>query len=68
MGRSQETFSKKEREKKRLSKRKEKEEKKAERKANSSKGKGLEGMLAYVDENGMISQTPPDTKRKGSGE
>lgn len=64
MGRSQETFSKKEKEKKRLQKRKEKEEKKEERKANSNKGKSFEEMLAYVDENGNITSTPPDPKKK----
>ena len=59
MGRSQETFGKKEKEKKRLKKRKEKQEKKAERKANSSGG-GLDNMIAYVDENGNFTDTPPD--------
>jgi cold shock CspA family protein len=59
MARSQETFSKKEKEKKRLKKRKEKAEKKEERSANSSGG-GLENMLAYVDEFGRITDTPPD--------
>jgi cold shock CspA family protein len=64
MGRSQDTFSKKEKEKNRLKKRKEKEEKKEERKANSNKGKSFEEMLAYVDENGNISATPLDPKKK----
>ncbi len=64
MGRSTETFSKKEKEKKRLKKQQEKREKAEERKANSDKGKGLEEMMAYVDENGNISSTPPDTTKK----
>ncbi|WP_114781240.1 cold-shock protein [Botryobacter ruber] len=64
MGRSQETFSKKEKEKKRLKKRQDKEQKKEERKASSSKGKGIDEMLAYVDENGNITDTPPDPTRK----
>ena len=64
MGKSQETFNKKEKEKKRQQKRRDKEEKKEERKANSSKGKGLDEMLAYVDENGNICDTPPDPKKK----
>jgi len=64
MGRSQETFSKKEREKKRLKKRKEKEEKKEERKANSNKGKSLDEMLSYVDENGNLTSSPPDPTKK----
>jgi cold shock CspA family protein len=64
MGKSQETFSKKENEKKRQQKRNDKEEKKAERQANSKKGKGLDEMLAYVDENGNLSSTPPDPRKK----
>jgi len=64
MGRSQETSSKKENEKKRIAKRKLKEEKKEERKANSSTGKGLDDMLAYVDENGFLVASPPDPKKK----
>jgi cold shock CspA family protein len=59
-----ETFNKKEKEKKRLQKRKEKEQKKQERKANSKEGKTLDEMMAYVDENGNISDTPPDPLKK----
>ncbi len=64
MGKSQETFSKKEREKKKLKKRQDKEQKKEERKANTVSGKGLEDMLAYVDHNGNLTSTPPDPKKK----
>jgi cold shock CspA family protein len=64
MGRSQETFNKKEREKKRLKKQKEKREKMEERKAGAKKGKSLEDMMAYIDENGNISATPPDPNKK----
>jgi cold shock CspA family protein len=64
MGKSQETFGKKEKEKKRLKKRQDKEEKKEERKANSTKGQSLDQMLAYVDEYGNISSTPPDPAKK----
>lgn len=64
MGRSQETFSKKEKEKKKIQKRKEKEEKREERKANSVKGQGIEAMIAYVDENGNLTDTPPDTTKR----
>ncbi|MBD2714127.1 cold shock domain-containing protein [Microvirga sp. STR05] len=64
MGKSQATFGKKENEKKRLKKRNEKAEKKEERQANAKKGQGLEEMLAYVDEDGNISATPPDPKKK----
>lgn len=57
-----ETWNKKEREKKKQQSRKEKEERKQERK-DSSKGKSLDDMLAYIDENGNISSTPPDPKK-----
>jgi cold shock CspA family protein len=63
MARTQETFNKKEKEKKRLKKRQDKMEKQQERKANSKKGMGLEHELSYVDENGNVSSTPPDPKR-----
>ena len=63
MGRSSETFSKKEKEKKKQKKRQEKDEKKLERKASATKG-GLDEMMAYVDEFGNITNTPPDPKKK----
>ena len=59
-----ETFSKKEKEKARQKKRKDKEEKREERKANTHKGQSLNEMMAYVDENGNITSTPPDPRRK----
>lgn len=64
MGKSQATFGKKENEKKRLKKRNDKADKKEERQANAKKGQSLDDMLAYVDENGNISATPPDPKKK----
>ena len=64
MGKSQETFSKKEKEKKKIKKRQDKEQKKEERMATSQKGKGIDEMLAYVDDNGNITSTPPDPKNK----
>lgn len=67
MARSQISAAKKEKEKKKLEKKKEKEQRKEERKANSKEGKSLEEMMAYVDEYGNISSTPPDpTKRKST--
>ena len=63
MAKSQETFSKKEKEKKRLKKRQEKMQKREERK-NSEKSGDLDDMIAYVDENGNISDTPPDPTKK----
>ncbi|MGZ4030524.1 MAG: cold shock domain-containing protein, partial [Bacteroidia bacterium] len=64
MARSTETFSKKEKEKARLKKSKDKKEKAQERKANAGKGKSLEDMMAYIDEHGNITSTPPDPSRK----
>ncbi len=65
MAKSQETFSKKEAEKKKAQKRKAKEQRKEERKANAKTGSSLEDMMAYVDEYGNITSTPPDPlKRK----
>jgi cold shock CspA family protein len=64
MARSQETVGKKEKEKKKAKQRLEKLERKQERKANSDKGKSLEDMMAYIDEDGNISSTPPDPKKK----
>lgn len=64
MARSKETFNKREKEKQRLKAKQEKIEKKEERKANASKGKSLDEMMAYIDENGNISSTPPDPSKK----
>src|SRR5690606_17522494 len=48
---------------KKKKKKEEKEKRKEERKANSDGG-GLDNMLAYVDENGMLTSTPPDPSKK----
>lgn len=64
MARSQETFSKKENEKKRIKKKQDKKEKREERKANAVKGKSLDEMMAYIDEDGNLSSTPPDPRKK----
>jgi cold shock CspA family protein len=63
MAKSKETFNKKEKEKKRLKQRQDKAEKMEERKANAQKGKSLEDMMAYIDEDGNISSTPPDPRK-----
>jgi len=63
MGRSQETFNKKEVKNKKDKKRKDKEKKRLERKDND-KPSSLDDMIAYVDENGMITSTPPDPNKK----
>src|ERR1700712_1570021 len=64
MSKSQETWNKKEREKKKQKSRQDKEEKKQERKDNAKEGKSFDDMLAYIDENGNISATPPDPRKK----
>lgn len=61
MGKSQETWNKKENEKKKQKKKKEKEARKEERKAS---GKGNSFEIAYVDEFGNFSSTPPDPSTK----
>ncbi len=63
MGKSQETYSKKEKEKKRLKKRQDKALKKEERKENATGG-GLENMMAYLDENGNIVDSPPEMSNR----
>ncbi|MCK4662659.1 MAG: cold shock domain-containing protein [Bacteroidales bacterium] len=63
MGRTQETFNKKEVRNKKEKKRKEKEKKRLARKENEKKS-SLDDMIAYVDENGMITSTPPDPSKK----
>jgi len=63
MARSQETFNKKEVRNKKEKKKKEKEKKRLARK-ESEKKSGLDDMIAYVDENGNISSTPPDPTKK----
>ena len=62
MAKSQQTFNKKEKEKKRLKKQKDKLAKREERKANPSES--FDSMIAYVDENGNIVDTPPDPAAK----
>ena len=62
MAKSNASFNKREKEKKRLQKREEKQQRQEERKASG--GGGLDSMMAYVDEFGRITDTPPDpTKR-----
>ncbi|MCP9612259.1 cold-shock protein [Coprobacter tertius] len=53
------SFNKRELQKKKQSKRLEKQKRKEERKATAGSG-SLEDMIAYVDENGVITDTPPE--------
>jgi cold shock CspA family protein len=63
MAKSQESINKKEKETKRFKKQKDKLLKSEERKKNSQGG-GLDNMIAYVDENGNLTDTPPDPSKK----
>ena len=65
MAKSNNSFIKKQKEIKRKKNREEKEERKTERKKNAAGGK-LEDMMAYVDEFGNISSTPPDPTRQNT--
>ncbi len=62
MAKSQETYNKKEKEKKRLKKRQDKLAKKEERKLNPKKS--AESMFSYVDADGNLTDTPPDPSKK----
>ena len=66
MGKSQDSFNKKEMEKKRRKKNEEKLERKEQRKAEKAEGgvKTLEEMFSYVDENGNLTTTKPDPAKK----
>ncbi len=64
MAKSRETYSKKENEKKKHKKRQDKEYRKEQRKADKEEGKSFEDMLAYVDEDGNLTSTPPDPSKK----
>lgn len=58
------SWNKKERENKKREERRKKEEKRQERKENGGKGKSLDDMIAYLDENGNLSSVPPDNRKR----
>ncbi len=62
MAGSQQSWNKKEREKKKQKERQEKAAKKQERK--QSGGKGFDDMMAYIDEHGNLTSTPPDPSKR----
>ena len=62
MGRAQESFNKKEVRNKKEKKRKEKEVKRLARRENDKTS--MDDMIAYVDENGVITSTPPEEGSK----
>ncbi|PUZ26158.1 hypothetical protein DCC81_18145 [Chitinophaga parva] len=64
MAKSQASFAKKQREKKKLQNQQAKKEKMQERKDHKEKGKSLEDMMAYLDENGNLTDTPVDVTKK----
>lgn len=57
------SFSKRDNEKKKQTKRLEKQKKKEERQAGGGAG-SFEDMIAYVDEHGVITSTPPGAERE----
>jgi hypothetical protein len=61
MAKSQATFMKKQLEKNRQKKKEDKEQRKVDRKQNSTGG-DLESMMAYVNEFGELTSTPPEKK------
>lgn len=63
MAKSQETWNKKEKEKIRRKKKEDKAKLKEERKAEGGTST-FEEMMAYVDENGNLTDTPPDPLKK----
>lgn len=54
------TFNKKNLEQKRSKKKRDKLERRDERKTNNDKGKSLEDMIVYLDENGNLTDVPPE--------
>lgn len=64
MAKARETFNKKNVKDLKDKKRKEKERKKLERKESNKDGKSFEDMIMYVDENGQLTDTPPDPTKK----
>jgi len=63
MGKSKETYGKKEVRNKKAKKRLEKDKKRLERKESGTRS-SFDDMIAWVDENGNISSTPPDPAKK----
>jgi hypothetical protein len=59
MARSKASYNKRAKELNKIKLRLDKAQRKEERKNNNNKGKALEDMLAYLDENGNLSTTPP---------
>lgn len=54
------SFFKKENNKKKTLIKKQKAQKRQDRKTNNNKGKGLDSMIIYVDNNGHFTSVPPE--------
>ena len=63
MAKSKQTFNKRQKEIDRLKRREDKKARKQERQANSPGG-GLENMMAWVDENGRLTNVPQPLQRE----
>jgi cold shock CspA family protein len=64
MARPKGISNKREKEKQRQKEKLQKREKMEERRNSQAKGKSLDEMMAYIDENGNITSTPPDPQKK----
>lgn len=66
MAKSQQTFNKTEREKRKRKKQQEKRERREQRKIEKLEAgkKTFEELIRYVDENGNLTETPPDPSKK----
>lgn len=58
------TFAKKALQQKRAKKKQDKLERREERKSNNNKGKSMEEMIVYLDENGNFTDVPPDKQKR----
>ncbi|WP_205528250.1 hypothetical protein [Flavobacterium psychrotrophum] len=56
------SFFKKENNKKKTLIKKQKAQKREDRKTNNNKGKGIESMIIYVDNNGHFTSVPPEKR------
>ncbi len=61
---ARETSGKREREKLKQRKKQDKADRREQRRSENDKGKSFEDMLMYLDENGNLSPTPPDPRKK----
>lgn len=58
------SYNKKARQQKRAKKQQDKLERREERKAHNNKGKGMEEMIVYLDENGNFTDVPPEKQHR----